>query len=69
MRRRNGHALIDVRGHVHHVTCGWHEHQQAISCRLGFVRLISLHQVNVEMQRARMILILRDYFLSQPDNL
>ena len=58
-----------MRGHVHHVTRGGHQREQAVSCGFGLLSLIGFHQVNIKMQCARMIGIARDDSFGEGHNL
>ena len=62
-------ALINVRGHVDHVTGGRHQGEQAIGGRFGFARLICLHQMDVEMQGAGVVRVVGYHLFSQRDDL
>ena len=63
------HALINMRGHVHHVARSRHEREQTVGGRFRFFCFFGFHQVDVQMQCAGMLRIACDDFFSERDDL
>ncbi len=63
-------ALVDVRGHVHHVAGGRHQRHQRVGGLLGPLRRgRRLEQVDEHVQRAGVLRVLRDHLFGERDDL
>jgi hypothetical protein len=58
-------ALVDVRGHVDHVARTGHQRHQEVGRLLRLLRVDGLHQVDVQVQRQRVLRVLLDHRLHQ----
>ena len=58
-------ALIDVRGHVDHVAGARHQRHEPIGFGFSALRIGRLPEVNPEMQRAGMQLVLGEHVLER----
>ena len=63
------HALVDVRGHVHHVPRARHQLQQAVRRGLRLLRRVRLHGVDVEVVRPGVVRVAGEHLLQVADDL